>query len=107
MALVGRRLAVVTLHDAHHRLTLYELDGRRVAEVALPGIGTIDDLTGRPNDDELHLSFVSFATPPTVLAVRVADGAVREVGRPDGGLALPWRPRDYVTDQVFVASADG
>ncbi|HJW22711.1 MAG TPA: prolyl oligopeptidase family serine peptidase, partial [Candidatus Limnocylindrales bacterium] len=65
------------------------------------------DLAGRPEDEELYLTFVSFAIPPTVLAVRTADGAVREVRRADGGGSLPWDPADFVTEQVFVASADG
>jgi prolyl oligopeptidase len=101
--LVGNRLAAVYVHDARSRLAIFELDGRAVAEVDLPGIGTILETSGRPDDDELFLTFTSFATPPLVLAVRMADGAVREVQRP----ALPWNPDDYVTDQVFVASADG
>ena len=105
--LVGGRLAVVTLHDAHHRLAIFELDGRRVAEVDLPGIGTIQELAGRAEDEDLYLTFVSFAAPSTVLAVRMADGALRAVARADGGGALPWNPADYVTEQAFVTSPDG
>jgi prolyl oligopeptidase len=101
--LVGDRLAVVTLHHAHHRLTIFDLEGRHVADVALPGIGTITELAGRREDSELFLAFATFVAPPVVLAVRMADGAVREVGRP----ALAWDPDDYVSEQVFVTSADG
>src|SRR4030095_5535414 len=39
--LVGERLAVAYLHHAHSRLAVFELDGRHVADVALPGIGAI------------------------------------------------------------------
>lgn len=101
--LVGGRLAVVTLHDAHHRLTLFETDGRHVADVALPTIGTLGDLAGRRDDDELFLTFTTFAAPALVLAVSMADGTVWELARP----ALPWDPDGYVTEQVFVTSADG
>ena len=101
--MVGGRLAVVSLHDAHHRLALFEADGRRVGEVALPGIGTVGDLAGRRDDDDLFLAFTSFAAPSRVLAVAMADGAVREI-EPQ---PLPWDPAEYVTEQVFVASADG
>ncbi|HJW21432.1 MAG TPA: hypothetical protein VJ506_03285, partial [Candidatus Limnocylindrales bacterium] len=61
VALVGGRLAVVSLHDAHHRMALVDLDGGNRTEVALPGIGKIEDLAGRPEDEELYLTFVSFA----------------------------------------------
>jgi prolyl oligopeptidase len=101
--LVGDRLAVVSLGDAHHRLAIHELDGRHVADVALPGIGTAADLAGRRGDPELFLTFMTFAAPATVLAVSMADGAVREVGRPP----VAWDPDDIVTEQAFIESADG
>jgi prolyl oligopeptidase len=106
VALVGGRLALVYLHDAHHRLAIHELDGGRVADVDLPGIGMIEEVTGRPDDEELYLTFATFAAPPAVLAVRLADGRVREVGG-GGQASLPWQPGDYVTEQVFVTSGDG
>ncbi len=101
--LVGDRLACLYLHDAHHRLAIFELDGTHVTDVALPGIGTVAELAGRRDDSELFCTFLTFASPPVVLGVRMADGAVREIRRP----ALPWDPDDYVTDQVFVTSPDG
>jgi prolyl oligopeptidase len=84
-------------------VALFELDGRPVAEVALPGIGSVIETSGRQTDDELFLTFATFAAPSRVLAVRMADGVVREVGRP----VLAWDPDDFVTQQVFVASMDG
>jgi prolyl oligopeptidase len=101
--LVGGRLACVTLHDAHHRLAIVELDGRHVTDVMLPGIGSIEDLAGRREDAELFLTFTTFRAPATVLAVRMADGTVREVRRP----SLAWDPDAFVTEQVFVTSGDG
>ena len=101
--LVGGRFAAAYLHHAHSRLALFELDGRHVADVELPGIGSIVELQGRRRDEELHLTFATFASPPTVLAVRIADGSVRAVTR----RVLAWDPDEYVTEQVFVASDDG
>jgi prolyl oligopeptidase len=101
--LVGDRLAVAYLHHAHSRLAVFELDGRHVVDVALPGIGSIVEMTGRRSDAELFLTFASFASPPIVLAVRMADGAVREAQRP----SLAWDPEDYISEQVFVTSDDG
>jgi prolyl oligopeptidase len=101
--LVGNRLAVLTLHDAHHRLAIHELDGTVVTEVALPAIGTVGEMTGRREDDELFVTFLTFAAPASVLAVRMADGTVRTVARP----SLAWDPDAYVTEQAFVTSDDG
>jgi prolyl oligopeptidase len=71
--------------------------------VALPGIGSVSDLSGRKDDADLYLTFTTFAAPASVLAVTMADGEVRSVGEPD----LAWRPDDFVTEQVFVTSDDG
>ncbi|MGH2416844.1 MAG: prolyl oligopeptidase family serine peptidase [Candidatus Limnocylindria bacterium] len=101
--MVGGRLAAVTLHDAHHRLTIFETDGRLVDEVALPAIGTVGDLAGRRDDDELFLAFGTFAAPSRVLGVSMEDAAVREISPPP----LDWDPDAYVTEQVFVTSVDG
>jgi prolyl oligopeptidase len=101
--LVGGRLAVETLHDAHHRLAIHELDGRHITDVALPAIGTIRELAGRREDDEAFVTFETFVSPATVLAIRMSDGAVRAVGGP----ALAWDPADFVSEQVFVTSDDG
>jgi prolyl oligopeptidase len=101
--LVGDRLAVVTLHDAHHRLAIFETDGRHVTDVVLPGIGTITEVAGRREDPELHLAFATFAAPATVLAVSMADGSVRRTQH----ASLAWDPDDYVSEQVFATSADG
>jgi len=101
--LVGNRLAAVTLRDAHSRLSIFELDGTPVGEVALPALGTIEAMEGRPEDQELFLTFMTFASSRTVLGVAMAEGSVREIGRPD----LPWDPDAYVTEQVFVTSDDG
>ncbi len=103
VSLVGDRLAALYLHHAHHRLAIFEVDGRFVTDVALPGIGMVTDLAGRREDGELFLAFESFRAPAIVLAVTMADGTVREVQRP----SLAWDPDDFETEQVFVGSGDG
>lgn len=106
-AVAGGRLAVARLHDAHHRLAIHELDGRHVADVDLPGIGTVVELAARADEPDLYLTYVTFTEPLRALGVSTTDGRVWAVRRPDGGGALPWRPDDYVTEQVFVTSGDG
>ena len=101
--LVGDRLAAAYLHDAHSRLALFGLDGSHVADVDLPAIGSIAEMSGRHLDEELFLTFTTFVSPSILLTVRVADGAIRQIGRP----ALAWDPDAFVSEQAFVTSADG
>jgi prolyl oligopeptidase len=100
---VGGRLALAYLHDAHGRLAVLELDGRPAYDVDLPGIGSILELAGRRSDDELFVSFATFASPSAVVSVRIADGAVRIADRP----GLAWAPDEFVTELAFATSADG
>src|SRR5690606_31718345 len=48
-------------------------------------------------------AFMTFASPASVLSVRMADGAVGVLPRRE----LAWDPDDYVTEQAFVTSDDG
>ncbi|HEX5240134.1 MAG TPA: prolyl oligopeptidase family serine peptidase [Candidatus Limnocylindrales bacterium] len=101
--LVDGRLALDRLHDAHHALSIAELDGRLVADVDLPGIGMIERMAGRPEDPELYVTWVTFTAPAAVLAIRMADGRVRQPEHPP----LAWDPADYITEQAFATSKDG
>lgn len=103
VALADGRLAAVTLHDAHSRLSLFELDGTPRGEVALPGTGTIAGLGGRREDPTLYLALDGFAAPKRLVAVEAADGSARTVA----GVGLPWDPDAFVTEQVAATSADG
>jgi prolyl oligopeptidase len=101
--LAGGRLAAVYLHDAHHRLSLFELDGRHVTDVPMPGVGKVLDMAGRRVDEDLFLTWTTFSAPATVLSVAMVDGAVGEVRRS----TLSWDPDAFVTDEVFAISEDG
>lgn len=101
--LVNGRLVVVTAHHAVHRVHLYTLAGEAAGEIPLPAPGSIQEMSGRPQHDELFLSFQSFLHPPTVL--RYDFNAQR---------ASPWHQpavdvdaAAYETRQVFYTSADG
>ncbi len=103
VTLVGGRLAALSLHDARARLTLFELDGTPVTEVALPAAGTVAGLAGRRDDATLHLALDQFAAPRQLVEVAAATGAVRLLPTAD----LPWDPERFTTEQAVVTSADG
>ena len=84
---------------------MYTLTGTPAGEVALPAIGTVAELNGRPDDREMFLSFTSFTYPPTVYRYDFehADaGAVRR-RRPSSRVD----PTAYETEQVWYPSKDG
>ena len=52
---------------------VYELDGKFVRDVELPGIGTAGGFGGKRDDTETFYTFTSFATPPSIYRYDIAD----------------------------------
>ncbi len=102
-ALVGQRLVLGYLHDARSLVRLATPDGADLGEIALPGLGSVGGVSGRPDDRAGYLSFASFTTPDTVLRFDPADGTTMAWRAPE----LTFQPRDYRVEQVFVTSRDG
>lgn len=103
--LAGGQLVVLRMKDASSRLQRYAVDGRPLAEIALPGLGAIDDLSGRSAAPELYFSFEAFNRPPTVMRVDLA--AATPVAQIHAAPKLSFDPERYVTEQVFYRSKDG
>ena len=98
------RVAVVTLEKATSRVALWSHDGKRVADVKLPGIGTVAAAQADPAGDIVTLHYESFTSPAATYAVS-ADGALEEFAR----LAMPkgLDPSRFVVEQTSYASRDG
>lgn len=101
--LVGARLFACYLQHAHSVLLRFSLDGQPDGEVELPGIGTIEALAGRQDDEAVYFSFGSFTAPPSVHRHDVATATTTCVREP--GLRID--QERFVTEQIFVTSADG
>ncbi len=101
--LIGGRLVARYLEDAHSRLTVYTTEGRRVAEVPLPTLGSASGVSGRADSPEMFFAFTSFLYPTTVFRYDVATGAIAVHRAP----RLDFDPSRYETRQVFYPSRDG
>ncbi len=102
-SLVGHQLIVTTLRDAHSAATSYNLAGKKLNEIALPGIGTAFGFEGRPDDRTAFYLFTSFTVPGSVYRYDLASG-----------LSTPWRipsvafdASRFETVQLFYRSKDG
>lgn len=102
-SLVGNRMILAYLGDARSQIEVRELDGQRVSEIALPGIGTAAGFSGKAGDPETFFTFSSFAAPPSVYRFNTATGTLDSFFAPK----LAFDPKDYVTEQVFYPSKDG
>jgi prolyl oligopeptidase len=103
VTLVGHQLIVTTLHDAHSRVTVYDLDGRPRREVKLPGPGTVKGFEGNADDPETFYSFNDAITPPTLYRYDAQTGASTVFRAP----RTAFKSGDFETKQVFYPGKDG
>ncbi|HVP68676.1 MAG TPA: prolyl oligopeptidase family serine peptidase [Anaeromyxobacteraceae bacterium] len=100
---VGDRLVAVWMRDVKNAVEVLDLDGRRVAEVPLPGIGTVSGFHGRRGDPETFYLFTGFTFPPTPYRLDTATLGGGLFRRPHAD----FDPAAYETRQVFYPSKDG
>jgi prolyl oligopeptidase len=101
-AIIGQKLFVHSIKNASSQLKIFDLEGRPVAEVAMPALGSIFDLGGNWNSKSAYFGFISYAIPPTVYAVSLT-GLTKEWGRVESAID----PEKYQTEQLWFNSKDG
>jgi prolyl oligopeptidase len=103
VTLVGHRLIVTTLHDAHSRVSVFGLDGRRVRDVSLPGPGTATGFEGSAADRETFYKYTDLITPPTLYRYDVEAGTSTVFRAPK----VRFASGDFEERQVFYPGKDG
>ncbi|HEY6177861.1 MAG TPA: prolyl oligopeptidase family serine peptidase, partial [Kofleriaceae bacterium] len=100
---VGRQLLVTTLQDAHHAIAAYDLRGKKLRDVELPGMGSAFGFTGPPEARDTYYVFTGFTTPGAVYRYDLATGKSTLWKSPK----VAFDPASFETTQVFFASKDG
>ena len=101
--IVGERLFVGRMRDAHSELFSYALDGSDERRIRLPGLGTVENFSAKPSSGEAFFEFSTYVQSPTVFRIeeQPAEAVVWE--RPDS----PVDADAFEVRQVFFASRDG
>jgi len=101
-AIIAGKLFVHFIRNASSQLSLFDLDGRPLAQVAMPALGSIFDLGGNWNSDSGFFGFVSYAVLPTVFEVSLS-GQITEWARVESDID----PARYQLEQLWFNSQDG
>jgi prolyl oligopeptidase len=106
--MVADQFVFVYLHDAHHQLRRFDLQGNFLGEIPLPMLGALQllpnmGLNGSRKDCELFFAFQSFACPVTILRYDAPGNRVEMLFSPP----INFDFQHYETRQVFVQSKDG
>jgi prolyl oligopeptidase len=91
------------LKDAYTQFRIYDLSGKFVRNVELPGIGSAGGFGGKRFDTETFYTFSSFNTPPTIYRYDMKTGKSEIFRKSD----VKFNPSDYEVKQVFYNSKDG
>jgi prolyl oligopeptidase len=102
-SLAGGKLFVSYLHNVTTQIKIFNLDGKALGEVSLPGIGSASGLAGRWASNEAFFSFRSFVTPQTIYRYDVQTGKTELWARPK----VPFKSDDFEVQQVWYSSKDG
>ncbi|CAN5916975.1 prolyl oligopeptidase family serine peptidase [soil metagenome] len=100
---VGGQLFCEYLHDAHSVMKAYDLEGKLLREIVLPGLGTIGGFSGRRKDKDTFYIFTGFTSPGAIYRYEIASGKSTLYREPK----VDFDGSAYETKQVFVPSKDG
>jgi prolyl oligopeptidase len=103
LQIVGDRLVLGYLRDAHSVVEIRELDGTFVRDLALPGLGTTGGLVGNPDEDRAYYTWSSFTEPAQTFETSLATGATKLWQRID----LPVDTSRFLVEQWRYPSRDG
>lgn len=101
--MINNQLVTEYLKDARSVVKVYDLNGKLVRDIALPGIGSVSGFPGKRGDTETFFSFTGFTTPTTIYRVDLKSGASTVFRQPK----VAFDPSGYETRQQFYTSRDG
>jgi prolyl oligopeptidase len=103
VSVVHDSFVVTYLKDAHSHVRIFDLAGKPVRELDLPGLGAVSGFTGKRRDHETFYLFTSFNHPATVYHYDLVKGESTLFRQPQ----VAFDPGRYETKQVFYTSKDG
>ncbi|HYO62224.1 MAG TPA: prolyl oligopeptidase family serine peptidase [Pyrinomonadaceae bacterium] len=103
VSLVNNMLVANYLKDAATQIRIYDLNGKFVRNVELPGIGSAGGFNGKRGDKETFYAFTSFTSPTTIYRYDMATGKSTVFRQPK----VDFDPTQFETKQVFYTSKDG
>jgi prolyl oligopeptidase len=107
--MAGRSLVVVYLENASDRIARFDLAGRPLPAVSLPGLGSIMAIDAEPDAEEVVLVYTSFTDPPDAWVCR--DDSIHRLAPFDTQRVDDEPARSqispYLTRQVWYPSKDG
>ncbi|RYX85903.1 S9 family peptidase [bacterium] len=103
VSLSGDQFIATYLHNAFSEIRFFDLTGRYLDALELPGLGTVGGLSGRRGDTERFYTYTSYVHPPTIYRYDVETGESTIFRESE----VKFSTQGYVSNQVWFESKDG
>ncbi len=103
VSFINNQFVLNYLQDAHTAIKIYDIDGKFVRDVELPGIGTAGGFDGKRTESETFYSYSSYNAPPTIYRYDMKTGK-SSVFRSSN---VKFDPSKFEVKEVFFTSKDG
>lgn len=89
--------------DAISQVKQYDLEGKLLRDVTLPGVGSVAIYSGKREDNNTYFNFTNYSTPSTLYSLDIASGDSTVFYKPK----TAFNSDEYTSEQVFYQSKDG
>ena len=103
VSLLGQKLFAQYLKDVKGQVSVFDLNGKKIDEIAFTDIGSVSGFYGSKNADTTFYKLTGFTNPGQVFAYDVKSGESSLFKSIDTGVNYD----DYETKQIFYTSKDG
>ena len=91
------------MEDAVSKVMQYDMNGKLVREIELPGVGSAGGFGGKNDAEHLYFSFTNYSTPSSLYKFNPKDGSYKSYWKPE----INFNSDLYTSEQVFYTSKDG
>ena len=102
-SVLNQQLVLEYLSDARSQVKVFDLRGKAVREVELPGIGSASGFGGKRGDSETFYEYSSFTTPKSIYRYDMKTGKSSLYRQPK----VDFDPNAFDVRQQFFTSRDG
>ena len=91
------------LIDAISSVKQYDITGKLVRDITLPGIGSASGFSGKKKDKVIYYSFANYVIPTAIYRLDPPTGETQLFKKPQ----VLFNGNDFISEQVFYNSKDG
>jgi prolyl oligopeptidase len=103
VSFAGDKIFANYLKDVQSKIEVYQMDGKYIKDLELPGIGICSGISGDKEETTAYFSYTSFTTPNCNYKVNTTELTSELDFKPE----INFNSENYITTQVFYPSKDG